>query len=145
MWRPLRHCLLLLLGLTTAAAAHADFYVVVHTSQPVRDLSQRDAVDLFMGRHRSLGNTASAQPLDLPKDSPARAAFYRALTGMSLAQINSYWARLTFTGRTTPPLTVTSEAAVSEAIKRNAAAIGYLSTEPADPHMRVVLVVKDAH
>ena len=89
MWRPVRICLLGVLILTAAAAAHADFYVVVHTSQPVRDLSQRDAVDLFMGRHRSLGNTSAAQPLDLPKDSPARAGFFRALTGMSLAQINS--------------------------------------------------------
>lgn len=121
----------------------ADVYVVAHASQSARTLTSREVVDVFMGRSRSFGNVTMAQPLDLPREHPARAAFYRQLTGMSPAQVGSYWARLNFTGQKTPPILMTSEAAVLSAIKANAAAIGYLGFEPTDPAVRVMLVLRD--
>jgi hypothetical protein len=123
--------------------ARADIYVVVQAANPQQALTLRETVDLFMGHARTFGNGDYALAFDLPRDSAARAAFYQILTGMSQAQVNSYWSRLMFAGQTMPPQSLPSEAAMSEIVKRNPSAIGYLSKEPADPALRTVLVLKE--
>lgn len=128
-----------------SSAAHAESYVVVHPANPLKALTQKEAVDLFMGKTRHFPNGDFALAFDLPRDSPARAAFYQALTGQGVAQVNSYWARLMFTGQTLPPQPVPDEAAMAELVRRNPSAIGYLSREPGDRGLRIVLVLKDGH
>jgi hypothetical protein len=134
--------LLLLTGLVPVIAK-ADIYVVVNAANPQRALTQKEALDLFMGRTRSFGNGDFALLFDLPRDSAVRASFYQSLTGMSQAQVNSYWARLMFTGQTQPPQALPNEAAMLEIVKRNPSAVGYLSQEPADKSLRTVLVLKE--
>lgn len=131
-------------ALSVALPARADLHVVVSAGSSVRSLPQKEAVDLFMGRVRSLPGGEFAITLDLPRDSAGRAAFYRALTGQPMAQINSYWSRLLFSGQVTPPQPVASEAAMVDAVKANPRAIGYLTREPEDPGLRTVLVLKEA-
>jgi hypothetical protein len=94
---------------------------------------------LYTGRTRSLPNGEAARPLDQARDSAARAMFYQALTGMDLARINSYWARLHFTGQVQPPQAVADDAAVIARLRQDPSSIGYLTQEPSDPALRVVL------
>ena len=145
--RSFAHRALLLAGalaLGPALHARADVYVVVQATNPQHALTQKEALDPFMGRSRAFANGDFAQMFDLPADSPVRLSFYQLLTGLSQAQINSYWSRLMFTGQTLPPQTLANEAALAEMVRRNPAAIGYLSQEPADKGLRVVLVLKSA-
>ena len=133
------------LGLCAAALpARADVWVVVPTSSGVKAMSQKELVDLYMGRSRAFPDGTFALPFDLPRDDPGRAAFYKSLTGMDLAQINSYWSRLMFSGQIQPPQPLADEAAMLATIRRNRSAIGYVRQEPADKAVRVVLVLKDA-
>jgi hypothetical protein len=125
------------------AGARADIYVVVQAANPQQSLTLRETVDLFMGHARTFGNGDYALAFDLPRDSAVRGTFYRVLTGMSQAQVNSYWSRLMFAGQTMPPQSLPSEAAMSAIVKRNPSAIGYLSKEPTDPMLRTVLVLKE--
>jgi hypothetical protein len=135
--------LLALALLALALPARADFYVVVHASNPQRSLTQKEAVDLFMGRNRAFANGDFALIFDLPRDNPHRAAFYQALTGMSVAQVNSYWSRLMFSGQSTPPQALPDETAMVGILKRNPSALGWLSKEPTEPGLRTVLVIKE--
>jgi len=139
----LRIAVLVLGALALAASAKADLYVVVNAANPVKALSQKEVVDIFMGRTRAFVGGEFAQALDLPRDSATRAAFYVALTGMSAAQVNSYWSRLMFSGRTMPPQQLSGEPAMQEQVRRTPGAIGYLSAEPADKNLHVVLVLKE--
>lgn len=139
----LGRCLLLALPLVFAPGARADFYVVVQATHAQRSLTQKEAVELFMGRNRSFPNGEFALLFDLPRDSPQRAAFYEALTGLKLAQVNSYWARLMFSGQTVPPQPLPDEQAMADLVKRNPSAMGYLSKEPTDRALRTVLVLKE--
>ncbi|MEF7615400.1 hypothetical protein V4F39_15885 [Aquincola sp. MAHUQ-54] len=132
-------------ALACAGAARADLYVVVHAGNPQRAMAQKEVVDLFMGRSRTFAQGDFALPFDLPRDSAVRERFYQALTGQSLAQVNSYWSRLMFTGQTMPPQALPGESAVADLVRRNPSAIGYLSTEPTDKGLRVVLVLKEPH
>jgi len=137
----------LALGLSACfvPAARADIYVVVNTANAQHALSQKEAVDLFMGRTRNFVNGDFALLFDLPRDSPVRASFYRVLTGMSPAQVNSYWARLMFAGQTMPPQALPNEAAMLDIVKRNPSAVGYLGQEPTDKGLRTVLILKETH
>ncbi|WP_119157701.1 hypothetical protein [Caldimonas tepidiphila] len=136
---------LLALALSLAASTSAaDLHVIVHAANPVRALSQKEAVDLFMGRTRAFAGGDFALPFDLPRDDAVRARFYRALVGMSPAQLNSYWARLMFSGQTLPPQSLPNEAVMLDMVRRNPSAIGYLTTAPTDAGVRTVLVLKEA-
>ena len=126
-----------------ALPARADVWVVVPTSSSVKAMTQKELVDLYMGRSRAFPDGTFALPFDLPRDNPGRAVFYQALTGMDMAQINSYWSRLMFSGQTLPPQPLPGEAAMADLVKRNPSAVGYLLQEPAaDKGLRVVLVLK---
>ncbi len=124
-------------------AARADVYVVVNSANPAQGMTQKEVLDLYMGRSRAFANGDYALPFDLPREHPSRAGFYLALTGQSLAQINSYWSRLMFSGQTMPPQPLPSEAAVLDVVRRNPSAIGYLTQEPTDKGVRTVLVLKE--
>lgn len=138
------HRLLLPLALLFALPAQADFYVVVNAANPQRALTQKEAVDLFMGRSRAFAGGDIALIFDLPRDNARRAAFYQALTGMGVAQVNSYWSRLMFSGQSVPPQALPDEAAMVSMVRRNPSALGWLSREPVEPGLRTVLVIKEA-
>lgn len=143
----MKTCLRNLLALTAAVfapLAHADFYLVVQSANAQSLLTQKEAVDLFMGRNRAFRNGDLAQVYDLPRDSATRADFYQRLTGLSPGQVNSYWARLMFSGQTMPPQSVADEAAMIETVKRSPSAIGWVRKEPADKQLRVLLIIKEA-
>jgi len=137
-----RGCVALLLGLATwtgRALAAEPIYVVVSTRSPVSTATQKEVLALFTGRSRTLAGGAPATPLDQQRDGATRAAFYQALTGMDIARINSYWARLHFTGQVQPPQALGDDASVIERLRADPGAIGYVAKEPADASMRVVL------
>ncbi len=124
-----------------ATPARADVYLVVPVASSIQSLTHKEATDLYTGRTRLLPNGDVAQLFDLPRESQQRALFYRTLTGMSLAQINSYWSRLMFSGQHLPPQPLANERAVVETLRRNPGALGYLTTRPTDAALRTVLVL----
>ena len=132
-----------LVGLAPVCA-HADFYLVVNTANPQPALTNKEAVDLYMGRRRAFTNGDFALLFDLPRDSQRRAAFYQALTGLGPAEVNSYWSRLMFSGQSMPPQPLPDEAAMIDIVRRNPSALGWVSKEPTDKQLRVLLVLKEA-
>lgn len=134
----------LMLALVCAwTGAQADVYVIVNANNAIRALNNKETVDLFMGRTRTYANGDYVVACDLPRDHATRVVFYQTLTGMSPAQLNSYWSRLMFTGRVMPPQIIISEQSVLEMVKRNPGAIGYVGQEPQDRGVRVVQVIKE--
>lgn len=141
----LRACVaaLLTLGLTPAPAHAGDLYIVVNATNPVSALTHNEALDLFMGRSRQFSGGLAVQPFDQARNSVARAEFYRLLTGMDMPQVNSYWARLMFSGQTQPPRAIDTEASLVDVLRRSPGAIGYLTQPPTDKSLSVVLVLRD--
>ena len=78
-----------------------DMVVVVSQKSAIVSMDQDTVIDAFMGGNRKYGGV-EITTFDLPI-SPERETFYKLLTGKSVAEINSYWARLSFTGRAKPP------------------------------------------
>lgn len=132
-----------LVALAAAPPARADYYVVVGDHSPVAQLSQEEVLHLFMGRIRSFPDGSPAAPYELAGNAQ-REGFYRALSGMTLAQVTSYWARLMFSGRNLPPTRLADETTMVERLRKDNAAIGWLTTPPAAKGLRTVLVLKAA-
>ena len=115
-----------LITLFVTAPAGAEMLVLVNAYNPVQEVSKRQLVDMYMGRNIHFADGSVALRLDQQPDSADRQQFYKKLVNKSVAQVNAYWARLLFTGRTRPPKTVSSALAVVETIKDNPLAIGYV-------------------
>ena len=88
-----------------------------------------------MGRLRRFSTGESVQPVD----GPGKAHFYRFLVNKDLADINAYWARLVFSGRTSPPRTFDQTLAVLDYVSENPDAIGYVERTELNPNVKVIL------
>jgi ABC-type phosphate transport system substrate-binding protein len=126
-----------------AGSASADVVVIVNRESTIAGLSTSVVSDLYLGRLRSLPNGAPAIPIDRKFDSPLRERFFRLLNGMSARQVNTYWARLQFSGQVLPPPSLDDDKAVISALRGNPAAIGYIDASSIDASVRIVLHLKD--
>ncbi|MFZ5484565.1 MAG: hypothetical protein ACOZB0_10080 [Pseudomonadota bacterium] len=138
MHTPLRR-LLILLALATSAPLQADLVVVTPARSEVDSLSREDVINIFMGRFRQFPRGGTAHPIDLPGHHPDRARFYQLLINKSPAEVNAYWARLTFSGKTRPPPEARSVAEATDWLARQEGAIGYLDRSRVDARHRIVL------
>jgi ABC-type phosphate transport system substrate-binding protein len=120
------------------AGAAADLVVVVNPKSGVDKLNRDEVVNIFLGRYRQLPSGMPALPADLPATQPDKAVFYRLLVDKELAEINSYWARLIFSGRTVPPKQSTGNDDLLKWVAATPGAIGYIERSKVDGRVRIV-------
>ncbi|WP_374361835.1 phosphate ABC transporter substrate-binding protein [Pseudoduganella danionis] len=119
----------------------AEIIVIVSVKNPVRALSNEQAVDLFLGKNNDFPNGSKAVPLDQSEGAGIRDSFYRKTTGKGPAQMNAHWARMLFTGRAQPPVAVGDSEAVKKLVAADASLIGYIDREALDSSVRAVLSI----
>lgn len=127
-----------LLAWAGAASAEA-LVVIVNPASGIERMTRAEVAAVFMGRSRRLASGVTALPLDLSGNSAERVHFYDLLLGKTLPEVNSYWARLLFTGRASPPQQVASAAEIVTTVAANKSAIGYVPRSKADSRVRIVL------
>jgi hypothetical protein len=137
-----RFCLLWLftLLLTVSQTVSAELVVVVSAASGIEKMSRDEVVDLFMGRTRKLPNGTLAIPVDLSNANPEKALFYQQLIGRELAEVNSYWARLRFSGQGMPPLQAENSDELIRLIADNKSAIGYIDRKKLDRRLKPVYI-----
>lgn len=127
-------CLLLvLLALGHGAHAMADVVVVTGAASSVSSLTKDQVADVFLGR------SAALTPLDQPESSPLREEFYTKVTGKTAAQAKSFWAKLAFTGKGTPPKEGASSAEIKKALAGNPALVSYIEKSAVDGSVKTLL------
>ena len=131
--------LLLLLGLLGLPQAYAEVVVVVDAKAGIESLTRDEVINIFLGRHRKLPTGIGAVPADQPVENGLRAEFYRKLVAKDLSEINVYWARLYFSGKTPPPIQLASAKEVFDHIIRTSGGIGYIDRTQVDARVRVVM------
>lgn len=135
--------LLALLLLALAVPAQADILVIANRDNPGANPGTREVSDLYLGRSRTLSSGEAVQLLEYRHDHELRTRFYRQLNGMSLPQLNAYWARLQFSGEVLPPPSLPDGQAVLRAVRNNRQALGYIDSTDLDDSVRVVLRLKE--
>jgi ABC-type phosphate transport system substrate-binding protein len=143
--RPRRKVLQLLLGLAALPLIQAvpaqTLVVIVNPTIGVQHLSRREVLDIFLGRYRSFPSGASALPIDLDVNSEERKAFYELLAHKDASDMGSYWARLTFSGKISPPFTVPDAHTAIDIVAHNPNAIAYVDRSAVDQRVRIALEV----
>ena len=124
--------------LVTAAAAHAEVVVVVSTKSPVNSLTKEQVSDIFLGKASTFPQGGQAVPIDLAAGAIHREEFYNKVTGRSAAQLKSYWAKQSFSGKGTAPKAVAGDDEVKKLIAANPNTIGYIDKTRVDASVRAV-------
>lgn len=124
----------LLLALATISLpAAAELVVVAGAASGAAGLSKEQVADVFLGKNPSL------TPVDQAESSPLREEFYTKVVGKSAAQAKSYWSKLAFTGKGTPPKEMASSADVKKALAANPALVGYIEKAAVDASVKTLL------
>jgi ABC-type phosphate transport system substrate-binding protein len=141
-----RAALIVLLVMITAAVVHAadapTLVVVVNAHAGVDKLSKDEVVDIFLGRYRKLPTGKMALPVDVPESSAERARFYQLLVKKSQSEMSSYWARLVFSGQTSPPFQVPDAKTALELVESSPNAIAYIDRAAVTANVKVVFELK---
>jgi len=101
--------------------------VIVNEKSGVGTLSRKQVMSLFLGRARVFPNKNAARAFDHKVDSDIRKAFFEALTGKAISDIDAYWARLRYSGRASLPKEMNDSQAVLSEVMNNENAIAYVS------------------
>lgn len=129
--------LFLLAGLLASPLVLAETAVVIHPDN-ASELSEKDIQRIFLGKQKSFPSGEGAIPVDQNKGSAVRDAFFASVLGKSEQQVKSYWSRLVFTGKGTPPKEVGDSAAVLKLVATNPNTIGYIDAALVDASVKVV-------
>ncbi|MBV2235683.1 MAG: hypothetical protein KUL75_09085 [Sterolibacterium sp.] len=130
----------LVLSLSNASAWSAtDLVVIVNPASGVEHISRDEVTAIFMGRTKKLPSGITALPIDQVASNRDKARFYAELINKELAEINSYWARLIFSGQASPPRQADNAAEVIEIVSSNKGAIGYIPRSAATKQVKVAL------
>jgi ABC-type phosphate transport system substrate-binding protein len=116
----------------TFSLAHADVVVVVSAKSSASKLTREQVADIFLGRSTSL------VPLDQAAGSKVRDEFYTKVAGQTAAQVKTLWAKLSFSGKGTPPKALGSDDEVKAQLAANPNAIAYLEKSKVDASVKAV-------
>lgn len=125
----------------TQAVRAQTIVVIVNPSIGAQHLSRREVLDIFLGRYRSFPSGASALPIDLDIDSTERRQFYLILAHKDPSDMSSYWARLTFSGKISPPFSVANARMAVDIVANNPNAIAYVDRAAVDNRVRIALEI----
>ncbi len=131
-------------GLVGSGQTLADIAVIASNESPLSALTPHEVADLYLGLTRSVGAHAefSVVVYEHP-DNSLRANFYRILNGMSINQLNAYWARLQFSGAVLPPVRLPDSQAVLDAVSHHSNAIGYIETNRLNDSVKVLRLFQE--
>ena len=133
-----RLVILLLFALTPLAVGAQSLVVVVNPGSGVESLSRNDVINIFLGGFRQFPSGIPALPIDLPQGHPAREEFYRLLVGKNPSEINTYWSRLIFSGKTRPPIQAGRVEDAQSMVLGSAGAITYMERSKAGGRVKIV-------
>lgn len=124
-------------------AAESNIVVIVNPQSGVEKLSKDEVIDIFLGRYRKLPGGRVALPIDVAESSSARARFYQMLVKKSSSEMSSYWARLVFSGQTSPPFQVPDAQTAIELVQSSPNAIAYVDRSALTADVKVVFELKE--
>ena len=122
-----------------AASANAEIVVIVNPKNPAANLTADQVAALYLGNASAFPDGGAASLADQPESAGIRGTFYEKATGRSAAQAKATWARLTFTGKGTPPKELKSDADVMAFVAADPKAIGYVDSSAVDGSVKAVL------
>ncbi len=139
------HKILLFLYLTLLAPfLSADLVLVANPNSGIEQLTKSEVINIYLGRYRRLETGSTAAPIDLAANTESKATFYRQLVDKNLAEINAYWSRLVFSGKTRPPLQADNADEALRLVANNVNALAYIDRAAVNSQVIIVFEWPDS-
>lgn len=122
----LAFCVLAFTGL--AVEAQSGYVVVVNDANPTSSMTKADVAKLFLKKTKTWDSGLKVQPVDQASSRSVREAFSEEVHGKKVSSVKSYWQKLIFSGRATPPPEFDSNTRVLDYVRENSGGIGYVSS-----------------
>jgi len=122
-----------------AASANAELVVIVNPKNPAAAMTAEQVAAIYLGTATTFPDGGAVALADQPEAAGIRGDFYQKATGRSAAQVKATWARLTFTGKGSPPKELKSDADVKAFVAADPKAIGYVDASAVDGSVKAVL------
>lgn len=132
MTKNIPRLLVIILLCCTVAAASAEVVAVVASASRVKQLSDLQIADIFLGKSSHFPDGTAAIPIDHADSSTARAEFYARYAGKSAVEMKMHWSKLIFTGRGQPPRQLQDASEVKAHLASNPSHISYLDRSQVD-------------
>jgi ABC-type phosphate transport system substrate-binding protein len=133
-----KHSCSALLITMASSITFAETSVIVSNSNLNSAMDQATVSRIFLGKAKSFPNGSQALPVDQDEGSKTREAFNTSILGKSDSQLKSYWSRLIFTGKGTPPKQSGTVAEIKTLVADNPNIIGYIDSSAVDATVKVV-------
>ena len=130
-------CSILLISMASSIVS-AEISVIVSVSNPNTAMDQSTVAKIFLGKAKSFPDGTQAVPVDQDDGAATRDGFNSKILGKSASQLKSYWSRLIFTGKGTPPKQSGDDAGVKSLVANNPNIIGYIDSSAVDATVKVV-------
>lgn len=131
----------IVLALTAAlmpfSTARADLYIIANKDLPVAQLDKEDIAAIYLLKKKHWDNGEDIMPINLPAQAEARNRFTAEIFDSTPEKLGSYWDKMLFKGET-PPVTQSSEQAVTLFVERIKGAIGYVETKPQSAQIKIL-------
>lgn len=133
----------ILKNLMIAAILFASFSSVAEVSVIVNS-ANNDQINaklikrIYLGKIKAFPNGKKIKVLTLKDGAPETEAFRQSALKKSNSQFKSYWSKIAFTGKGTPPKEVDSAADMINAVKADASAIGFIDSAAVTGDVKVV-------
>lgn len=93
---------------------------------------------IYLGKAKSFPSGNKAEVYSLSDDAESTEAFRQKALKKSNSQFKSYWSKLAFTGKGTPPKSFSSDQEMINSVKNNANAIGFVDSKNVTGDVKVV-------
>jgi len=133
-----RLTILAVLWMVSLAVYADDVVVIVHPSNALTEISVDDVKKIYLGKKKFFPGGEKVIPGDQPKGTQSRTFFYGGIIGRSEAKLKSYWSRLVFTGKGTPPKVIGFDRVVKKWVANQPKAMGYIMRSDADDTVKVL-------
>ncbi|KXJ53668.1 MAG: phosphate ABC transporter substrate-binding protein [Colwellia sp. Phe_37] len=115
----------------------AEVSVIVNTAN-TDTFDEKTIKRIYLGKIKALANGEKVSVLTLADDAPETEQFRESALNKSNSQFKSYWSKIAFTGKGTPPTEVASNAEMINAIKSDPSSIGFINSNAVTGDVKVV-------
>ena len=123
--------------LMTSFFSIAEISVVVNAAN-AESLDTKKIKRIYLGKIKSFNNGDKINVLTLSDDTPETEIFRKLALKKSNSQFKSYWSKLAFTGKGTPPTEVNSSEEMIKTIKSDPTSIGFIDSSAVTSDLKVV-------
>lgn len=121
-----------------ASFVQADVVVIASNKSTIPSMDKDQISDIYLGKSTTYPDGSTALPMAQIEAEAAHQEFSNAVIDKSESQLKSYWSKMVFSGKGTPPKELSNNAEMLKLIASNPGLIGYVDKTAVDGSVKVI-------